>query len=103
MEEAAEFESPNTPADDATAFITAYHVENGPPYDHMGWYQLKIAVNVNAIHTPAMLPSRAGWCDAIFILQPEGGKTSQKTGGAIASEKTSGLTECYYRLEKQKS
>jgi hypothetical protein len=76
---------PGTLVDSATPFMTAYCVENGPPYGHLGWYQLRLAVNMNAIWTSEMVPNRACWCNATFVLQPQprNGKFTLKSAGPI--------------------
>lgn len=102
LEEATDGASRRTLADCTTPFVTAYHVEDGPPYGHLGWYQLKIAVNVNAMRTSAMLPSKAGWCDATFVLKPQESEVNQGAGGNCKSENER-PNIMHYRLSKQTS
>ncbi|OAQ60664.1 heterokaryon incompatibility protein [Pochonia chlamydosporia 170] len=74
LEDVSDVKSPGTLADSTEPFITAFGVDDGPPYGHLGWYQLKLAVNVKAMITSEMMPSRACWCDATFVLQPRDSK-----------------------------
>lgn len=78
-----------TPAESTKPFITAFRLEDGPPYGHLGWYQLKLAVNSNAMTVLDMVPSTTGWC-AAFVLQPQDGKitlrracTSPRSGSTV--------------------
>lgn len=74
-------------AESTKPFVTAFRLEDGPPYGHHRWYQLKLDVNMNAVAVLDRVPSRTGWC-ATFLLQPQDGKitlrescTSPRLGG----------------------
>lgn len=69
------FEGPSdgAPIDSMNTFFTALCLEEGPPYGHLGWSQLKLAVNSMALVASEMAPGRAVWCDANFLLQPQDG------------------------------
>lgn len=73
FEDKTDISSIGAPAESTKPFITAFRLEDGPPYGHLGWYQLKLAVNSNAMTVLDMVPSRTGWC-ATFVLQSQDGK-----------------------------
>lgn len=60
-------------AEPTQPFITAFCLDNGPPYGHLGWYQMNLALNPTAINTLDMLPSRVAWTQSSFLLQPQKG------------------------------
>ncbi|KAH6972470.1 heterokaryon incompatibility protein [Ilyonectria sp. MPI-CAGE-AT-0026] len=91
FEEKIDISSIGAPAESTKPFVTAFRLEDGPPYGHLGWYQLKLAVNLNAMAVLDMVPSRTGWC-ATFLLQPQDGSCKRNIGDGLSENTLSAKT-----------
>ncbi|KAL6407060.1 heterokaryon incompatibility protein [Ilyonectria robusta] len=91
FEDKTDVSSIGAAAEPTKPFVTAFRLEDGPPYGHLGWYQLKLAVNLNAMAVPDTVPGRTGWC-ATFLLQPQDGSCKRNIGKGLSGNTMSAKT-----------